>query len=59
MAPDYFLLTTLHSNSLNSTMTVNTLLKGGLYSLMCLDVLSSVAGCFTLPLFKAGQLVQQ
>ena len=25
----------------------------------CLDVLSSVAGCFTLPLFKAGQLVQQ
>ena len=25
----------------------------------CLEVLSSVAGCFTLPLFKAGQLVQQ
>ena len=25
----------------------------------CLDILSSVAGCFTLPLFKAGQLVQQ
>ena len=24
----------------------------------CLDVLSSVAGCFTLPLSKAGQLVQ-
>ena len=22
----------------------------------CLDILSSVAGCFTLPLFKAGQL---
>ena len=25
----------------------------------CLDVLSSVAGCFTLPLSKAGQFVQQ
>ena len=25
----------------------------------CLDVLSSVAGCFTLPLSKAGQLVKQ
>ena len=40
-------------------MTVTTLLQGGLYSMRCLEVLSSVAGCFTLPLFKAGQLVQQ
>ena len=40
-------------------MTVNTLLQGGLYTMGCLNVLSSVAGCFTLPLFKAGQLAQQ
>ena len=58
-APGYFLLTTLHSNSLNPTMTVTTLLQGGLYSMGCLDILSSVAGCVSLPLSKAGHLVQQ
>ena len=58
-APGYFLLTTLHSNSLNPTLTVTTLLQGGLYSLWCLDILSSVAGCVSLPLSKAGHLVQQ
>ena len=58
-APDYFLLNTLHSNSLNSTMTVTTLLQGGLYSMGCPDVLIIVAGCVTLPLANAGQLVQQ
>ena len=25
----------------------------------CLDFLSSVTGCFTLPLFELGQLIQQ
>ena len=29
LAPDYFFLTPLHSNSLNSTMTATTLLKRG------------------------------
>ena len=42
--------TTFDSNSLNPTMTVTTLLQGGPYSMECLDVLSSVAGCFSLPL---------
>ena len=50
--PDYF----LHSNSLNSA---TTLLKGSLCSMSCLNVLSSVASCFTLPLSKAGQLIHQ
>ena len=54
-----FVLTTPHSNSQNSTVTVTTLLQEGLHSMRCLDVLSSMAGCFTLPLFKAGQVVQQ
>ena len=58
MALDYFLLTSLYSNSLNSTLTVTTILQEGLYSMSCLDVLSSVAGWCTLPLFKAGQLVR-
>ena len=40
-------------------MTVTTLLQGGLYSMGCLDILNSVACCVTLPLSKAGQLVQQ
>ena len=40
-------------------MTVNTLLQGGLYTMGCLHVLSSVAGCFTLPLSKASQLIEQ
>ena len=54
-----FVLTTLQSNSQNSTVTVTTLLQGGFYSLRFLEVLSSGTGCFTLPLFKAGQVVQQ
>ena len=48
-------------NSLKSTefnLEFITLWPGGLYSMMCLDVLSSVAGWFPLPLFQAGQLVQ-
>ena len=53
-----FCFTSLHLNSLNSTLTVTTLLQGDLYSMRCLDVLSSVPGWFTLPLLKAGQLVQ-
>ena len=36
--PDYFLCTTLHTNSLNSTMTVTTLLQGGHYSMRCLHI---------------------
>ena len=40
-------------------MKVTSLVQGGLYIVRCLDVLSSVAGLFTLPLFKAGQLFQQ
>ena len=40
-------------------MTVIILLQGGIYSMRCPDVLSSVAGCFTLPLSKACQLVLQ
>ena len=55
----YLLFTTLHSNSPNPTVTVTTLLHGGLYSIRCPDVLSSVAGCVTMHLSKAGQLVQQ
>ena len=59
MAPGYFLLSRLHSNSLNPTMAVTTLLQRGLYSIGCLDILSSVAGYVSLPLSKAGHLVQQ
>ena len=58
-APGYFLFTTLHSNSLNLTMTVTIPLQGGLNSMGCPDVLSSVGGCVTPPLSRAGQLVQQ
>ena len=58
-APGHIFVTTLHSNSLNPTMAVTTLLPGGLYSIGCLDILSSVAGCFSLPLSQAGHLVQQ
>ena len=57
--PGYFLVHTIHSNSLNSTMTVTTLLKGVLYSMECVDILSSGAGCVTLHFSKAGHLVQQ
>ena len=56
---DIFSLPTLHTNSLNPMMAVTTLLPGGLYSIGCLDILSSVAGCVSLPLSKAGHLVQQ
>ena len=56
-APGNFLLTSLHSNSLNPTMTVTTPLQGDLYSMGCPDVLSSVAGCVTRPLSKAGPAV--
>ena len=56
---DYFLLITLILKSLNLNITVTTLLQGGLYSMRCLDVQSRVAGCFTIPLFKACQLDQQ
>ena len=59
VATDYFLFTTLYSNTLNSNISVTTVLKGGLYSMRCLEVLSSVVGCFNLPLSKSGQLVQQ
>ena len=38
-------------------LTVTTLLQGGLYSMGCLDILSSVAGCVSLPLSKADHLV--
>ena len=40
-------------------MTVTTPLQGGLNSMGCPDVVSSVAGCVTQPLSRAGQLVQQ
>ena len=40
-------------------MAVTTLLQRGLYSIGCLDILSSVADCVSLPLSKAGHLVQQ
>ena len=40
-------------------MTVTTPLQGGLNSMGCPDVVSSVAGCVTQPLPRAGQLVQQ
>ena len=56
-APGHFLLNTLHSNSLISIMTATTLLQGGLYSIGCLDILNSVAGCVSLPLSKSGHLV--
>ena len=58
-APGHFFVTTLDSNSLNPTMAVTTLLQGGLYSMGCLDILSSVAGCVSPPLSKAGHLLQQ
>ena len=44
---------------MNLPMTVIILLQGGIYSMECPDVLSGVAGCFTLPLSKVCQLVQQ
>ena len=40
-------------------MTVTAALQGGLHSMGCPDVLSSVDGCATHHLSKAGQLVQQ
>ena len=40
-------------------MTIGTILQVGLYSMRCLGILNSVACCFTLPLSKAGQLIQQ
>ena len=43
VAPDYFLLTIFFSNSLNTTMTVTTLLQRGLYSMCYLNILITVA----------------
>ena len=50
LAAGYFLLTSLQSITLSQTMWVTSLLRGGPYSMECQEVLSSVAGCFTLPL---------
>ena len=57
--PGYFLLTIPHSNYLNPTMNVTTLLQEGLHSMGCLNILSSVAGCVFLFLLKAGYLVKR
>ena len=51
-APGYFLFTTIHLNLLNPTMTVTTILHGDFYSMGCLDILISVAGCISLPFNK-------
>ena len=49
-----------HYTSLKFTeSTVTTLQQGGLCSMGCLDILSNVAGSVSLPLSKAGHLVQQ
>ena len=47
MAQKYFLLTTLHSNLLNLSMTVTTLLQGGLYN-MELSGHTKQCGCLRL-----------
>ena len=52
-----FLLRTHHSNSLNPTITGTSLLQGGPYSIGCLDILISVAGCVSMPFSEAGHLV--
>ena len=51
--------TSHYLNSLSPSITVTTVLKAGLYTMGCLDVLRSAAGCSNRPLSKAGQLVQQ
>ena len=50
-----------HYTPLNFTESnyESPLLQGGLYSIGCPDTLRIVAGCVTLPLSKAGQLVQK
>ena len=59
MALRSFLFTSLYSNSLNATMTVTTVLQGGLYSMRGPDVLRTVDGSGNPPLSLVGQLVQQ
>ena len=59
MALRSFLFTSLYSNSLNATMTVTTVLKGGLYSMVGPDVLRTVDGSGNQSLSIVGQLVQQ
>ena len=43
----------------SNNMAVTTFPQGGLYSMGCLDILSSVAGCVSPPSSKPGHLVQQ